>query len=65
MQFLQQLAAAGQAAEAHTGPGPLLETDARSGRRYLRLPVPDPQALGRLAAALAELLPPAQPADKR
>jgi hypothetical protein len=34
----------------------LLETDDKTGRSYLRLPVPDPAALNKLAAALAGLL---------
>jgi superfamily II DNA or RNA helicase len=33
-----------------------LETEPGSGRRYLRLPVPDPQALAQLAGALGGLL---------
>ena len=33
-----------------------LETEPGSGRRYLRLPVPDPQALAQLAGALSGLL---------
>jgi hypothetical protein len=35
---------------------PLLETDPRTGRRYLRLPVPDPNTLAKLAEAVARLL---------
>jgi hypothetical protein len=30
-----------------------LETEPGSGRRYLRLPVPEPQALAQLAGALS------------
>ena len=36
---------------------PLFETDSRTGRRYLRLPVPDPDTLAKLAEAVARLLP--------
>ena len=59
-QWLSRLAAAaalpaeGEAApsEKHQG----LEIDPGTGRRYLRLPVPDPRALAKLADALSALL---------
>jgi hypothetical protein len=34
----------------------LLETDSKTGRRYLRLPVPDPNTLAKLAEAVTGLL---------
>jgi hypothetical protein len=41
---------------------PLLQTDSSTGRRYLRLPVPDPDTLAKLAEAVARLLPRSPPA---
>ena len=49
----QPAAQDGGRASAHA---PSLETEPGSGRRYLRLPVPEPEALARLAAALSGLL---------
>jgi len=56
--FTHLVAAAQAPAAGGTTPGehPLLETDAM-GRRYLRLPVPDPDTLTKLAEAVARLLP--------
>ena len=62
LNFLTQIAASGNAAEdgGNGGGGKaafsLLETDEKTGRSYLRLPVPDPAVLTKLAAALAGLL---------
>ena len=59
-QWLSRLAAAaalpaeGEAAPSEQYQG--LEIDPRTGRRYLRLPVPDPRALAKLADALSALL---------
>ena len=60
LQFLSRLAAVAaipaerkqQAPDQFGG----LETDPQTGRRYLRLPVPDPDALAKLADALSGLL---------
>lgn len=41
---------------AKGGSSPLLETDPQSGRAYLKLPVPEPAAVQRLADALREVL---------
>lgn len=35
---------------------PLIETDARTGRRYLKLPMPEPKAIQQLSEALTKLL---------
>lgn len=51
--FLEHLAHAGAAAG---GDSPWIETDSRSGQRFLRLPVPDPDAVLRLAEGLRNLL---------
>jgi hypothetical protein len=48
------LPAAGKEAASERSDG--LEIDPRTGRRYLRLPVPDPDALAKLAGALNGLL---------
>src|SRR5438105_4541962 len=59
-QWLSRLAAAaalpaeGEAAPSEQYQG--LEIDPGTGRRYLRLPVPDPRALAKLADALSALL---------
>ena len=37
-------------------PAPLVETDPQSGRAYLKIPVPDPATVQRLADALRDLL---------
>jgi hypothetical protein len=55
--FFSQLAAQSANAKASDGVGSLLETDPATGRSYLRLPVPDPAALAKLAEALQALLP--------
>jgi len=43
------------------GQAPLLETDPESGRAYLKIPVPDPAVVQRLADALRDLLSPCHP----
>jgi len=53
LQFLGSLASAGQPGQA---PSPFVETDPNSGRAYLKLPVPEPAALQRLADTLRDLL---------
>jgi SNF2 family DNA or RNA helicase len=57
--FLTQLAGSSQA-KVNGGDSkaasPLLEIDEKTGRRYLRLPMPDPAVLTKLAGALAGLL---------
>ena len=57
--FLTQIATSRQSSpnsgDAKTAPS-LLEVDQKTGRSYLRLPVPDPDVLTKLAAALAGLL---------
>ncbi len=59
LNFLTQIAAL-VPASPNGGNGnttaPLLEIDEKSGRRYLRLPMPDPAVLNKLAEALAGLL---------
>jgi hypothetical protein len=56
--FAQLLAAQAPAAGKLAGDEhPLLETDSATGRRYLRLPMPDPDTLAKLAEAVAGLLP--------
>ena len=58
LNFLTQIAAPGGG--NGTAAPRLLELDEKTGRSYLRLPVPDPAVLTKLAQALAGLLP-AQP----
>jgi len=41
-----------------SGQAPLLETDPQSGRAYLKIPVPEPATVQRLADALRDLLTP-------
>ena len=59
LNFLTQIAASGNS-PANGGNGKnafsLLETDEKTGRDYLRLPVPDAGVLNKLAAVLAGLL---------
>ncbi len=43
---------------AGSGAASLVETDEKTGRSYLRLPMPDPAVLSKVAEALARLLPP-------
>ncbi len=60
IKFLTQLAAASQQSgtdQAHTHQNPFLETDAKSGRSYLRLPLPEPHTLTTIAQMLAAFLP--------
>jgi superfamily II DNA or RNA helicase len=50
-------AASGGNGNGAAGPGPRwIETDAESGRTYVRLPVPDPQVLQTLGDALSQLV---------
>jgi superfamily II DNA or RNA helicase len=53
LQFLGTLANAGQPGQAQAL---LLETDPHTGRSYLKLPIPEPATLQRLADSLRELL---------
>jgi SNF2 family DNA or RNA helicase len=59
LNFLTQIAASGNA-PANGGNGkaasPLLETDEKTGRSYLRLPMPDANVLNKLSAVLAGFL---------
>ncbi len=60
IKFLTQLSAASQQAgidHAPTHQNPFLETDASSGRSYLRLPLPEPHTLTTIAQMLAAFLP--------
>ncbi|MDP2787152.1 MAG: DEAD/DEAH box helicase [Pseudomonadota bacterium] len=58
LQLLGGLSGATQPGQA---PSPVLETDPKTGRTYLKLPVPEPATIQRLADALRELLTPARP----
>ncbi|MBI3056854.1 MAG: DEAD/DEAH box helicase [Betaproteobacteria bacterium] len=63
IKFLTQLAAATQQSgtdQAPTHQNPFLETDAKSGRSYLRLPLPEPQTLATIAQLLTAFLPPSK-----
>ena len=55
LNFLSQISATRTEGKAAS---PLLDIDEQTGRSYLRLPLPDPAALTKLAAALAGLLTP-------
>ena len=60
IKFLTQLAAASQQSgtdQAPTHQNPFLETDTRSGRSYLRLPLPEPQTLASIAQMLTAFMP--------
>jgi hypothetical protein len=60
IKFLTQLAAASQPSgteKAAVQQNPFLETDAKSGRSYLRLPLPGPQTLVTIAQMLTAFLP--------
>mgnify|MGYP001135947188 CR=1 FL=1 len=54
IELLEQLAVS--AADREAGASPWIETDRRTGQRFLKLPVPDPDSLGRLADGLRNLL---------
>lgn len=59
LNFLTQIAASSQSTAGGgngTAAPRLLEVDEKTGRSYLRLPVPDPQVLKKLAEALTGLL---------
>jgi superfamily II DNA or RNA helicase len=58
LQFVQGLAAAraADAGETASDSHPWIETDAKTGKSYLKLPVPEPETVHRLADALAGLL---------
>lgn len=63
IKFLTQLAAASQQSgtdQASSRQNPFLETDAKSGRSYLRLPLPEPQTLATIAQMLTVFLPPSK-----
>jgi hypothetical protein len=63
IKFLAQLAAASQRSgteEAAIRQNPFLETDAKTGRSYLRLPLPEPQTLATIAQMLTAFLPPSK-----
>jgi hypothetical protein len=51
--FVERLAAAGTAA---AGDSPWVDTDRRTGQRFLGLPVPGPESVQRLAEGLRNLL---------
>ena len=51
----------GLAGGTQPGQPPLVETDPQTGRAYLRLPVPEPATVQRLADALRDLLTPPRP----
>jgi len=53
LQLLGSLANTGQPGQP---PSPLLETDPKTGRAYLKLPLPEPATVQRLADALRDLL---------
>ena len=55
LQFLGELAKAGQPGQPTS---PLLETDPNTGRTWIKLPVPEPAAIQRLADSLRDLLQP-------
>ncbi len=60
IQFLTQLGAALEQSgtdQAPTRQNPFLETDAKSGRSYLRLPLPEPQTMATIAQMLTAFLP--------
>ena len=60
IKFLTQLAAASPQSGTDQAPAqqnPFLETDAKSGRSYLRLPLPEPQTLATIAQMLTAFLP--------
>jgi hypothetical protein len=60
LNFLTQIAATNGgvgAATAGTMASRLVEVDEKTGRSYLRLPVPDPDVLKKIAEALAGLFP--------
>ena len=60
LNFLTQIAATnggGSTATAGTMAARLVEVDEKTGRSYLRLPVPDPEVLKKIAEALAGLFP--------
>ncbi len=57
LKFVEGLAAArSTSAERGAQPSPLLETDAQTGKTYLKLPVPEPETVQRLADALRGFL---------
>ena len=63
IKFLTQLASASRQSgteQTPAAPNPFLETDAKSGRSYLRLPLPEPQTLATIAGMLAAFLSPPQ-----
>ncbi len=62
IKLLTQLAAASQQSgtDQATHQNPFLETDAKSGRSYLRLPLPTPQTLASIAQILTAFLPPSK-----
>ena len=56
--FLQNLSVAASAAKGGNGsPNPLVERDAKTGAPFLKLPMPSPDALQQLMAALSALMP--------
>jgi hypothetical protein len=54
-QFLEGLGAAIAAPSPGTSASPLIEHDEKTGRSYLKLPMPSPDAVGKLAAILGML----------
>ncbi|MFN0317442.1 MAG: DEAD/DEAH box helicase [Burkholderiales bacterium] len=55
LKFVESLAAAGASKDAKGGAS-WIETDARTGQSYLKLPIPEPAAVQKLAEALSGLL---------
>jgi hypothetical protein len=47
---------AGNGSEQTKAASPWVETDAQTGKSYLKLPMPEPETVQRLAGALAGLL---------
>lgn len=56
VQFAQALAAARGVNQGQTSTHPWIETDAQTGKPYLKLPVPEPETVQRLAETLSSLL---------
>lgn len=56
LNFLTQIASRGNGANAANAAAVLMDVDVKTGRSYLRLPLPDAGVLSKLAAALAGLL---------
>ena len=54
---MQLVAALAQATDADSSKRPAwIETDSATGKSFIKLPVPDPQTVQRLAGAVGELI---------